>query len=98
MTARRHDRSAVRGTTLQDELLEDLRLAAPVPIPPPEVTPPEVERPVASPEPAVVRETPTIEIRLTPLRWSRPRMKVGPRSPLTIGAGPVQISVTGLRR
>ena len=71
---------------LQSELLADLRGAAdarPLPSAPP-VLPP-VEAPVTT--------TPALDVRLTPLRWSRPRLQ---RKGLGAGlsAGPVSVTLS----
>jgi hypothetical protein len=91
MTDHHRNVSVSPGTTLQDELLEDLRLTAPVP-----AAPPAVDRPVAAArtEPG---GTPTVLLRLTPLRWSRPSRQAGPGRPagITLSAGPVQIFLSG---
>lgn len=75
----------------RDDLLADLqgeraaRPAAP-PVPPP-----------AAPRPGSGRTTPALDVSLTPLRWSLPR--VGPAAHgvgLAVRLGPVQVSL-GLR-
>lgn len=75
--------TARRTTTLQDELLADLRVAAPIP----------VARPRAD---APADETPTVHLRLTPWRWSRPSLDTvrGDRRALQLSAGPLHISLT----
>jgi len=72
--------------TLQDELLADLRQAAPVPD-----APPRAERPAPEPD-----HTPALQIRVTPLRWSCPRVRAvrEPHPTLELSAGPVRISLT----
>ena len=97
---------------LRDDLLDDLRQAAPMPTAPPKpdiqvpvVTVPVVTasgrpapRPTGRPVPARP-ETPTVELSVTPKFWWGFRMKTLGESPgVLIGAGPVRISLTGFRR
>ena len=74
--------------SLQDELLADLRVAAPIP----------VVQPVAGQPATPVEETPTVALRLTPWRWSRPSVRSRGEKRLELSAGPVRISVTGFDR
>ena len=84
-------RSTPRTRPLRDELLDDLRQAAPMPTAPPA---PDIPVPVVS-----VPETPTLELCVTPKLWWGFRMKTLGETPgVVIGAGPVQISLTGFRR
>jgi hypothetical protein len=97
----------VRPRLLRDDLLDDLRQAAPMPTAPPK---PDIPVPVAStpgrpaPQPAgrpapVTPGTPTVELCVTPKLWWGFRMKTLGETPgVVIGAGPVQISLTGFRR
>jgi hypothetical protein len=97
----------VRTRPLRDDLLDDLRQAAPMPTAPPK---PDIPVPVASApvgaalQPAVrsapaAPETPTVELCVTPKVWWGFRMKTLGETPgVVIGAGPVQISLTGFRR
>lgn len=90
-----------RPRRLQDDLLADLRQAAPVPIPGPEVdrpaprpSPPPAERPIP-PAP----RTPTIEVRVTPLRWSAPSLRnPGAGTGLVLTAGPIRVAFRGFGR
>jgi hypothetical protein len=81
----------VRTRPLRDDLLDDLRQAAPMPTAPPK---PDVPVPVVA-----APETPTLELCVTPKLWWGFRMKTLGETPgVVIGAGPVQISLTGFRR
>lgn len=97
-----------RSRTLRDDLLDDLRQAAPMPTAPPALdipvpvvasapgrsAPRRADRP-ARPAP----ETPTVELCVAPTFWWGFRMKTLGETPgVVIGAGPVQISLTGFRR
>jgi hypothetical protein len=97
----------VRTRPLRDDLLDDLRQAAPMPTAPPrsDIPVPVVSAPIGSvPQPAVrpapaAPETPTLELCVTPKLWWGFRMKTLGETPgVVIGAGPVQISLTGFRR
>jgi hypothetical protein len=97
----------MRSRTLRDDLLDDLRQAAPMPAaaPVPEISVPVASAPVRSVHPAAGRpdpatpETPTLELRVTPRLWWGLRLKTLGEGPgVVIGAGPVQISLTGFRR
>jgi hypothetical protein len=93
-TARPMRTRPMRNRTLGDELLEDLRQAAPMPVAQPAR---EVPVPVAS-VPATA-EAPTIDVRVTPRLWWGLRMKTLGEGPgIVIGAGPVRISLSGFRR
>jgi hypothetical protein len=86
-----------RPRRLQDELLADLRQTAPLPIARPEVNRP-APAPAERPEP-IARRTPTIDVRVTPLRWSVPRLRARGAGPgLVLTAGPIRISITGFGR
>lgn len=114
--------SPVRPRTLREDLLDDLRHAAPMPTAPPK---PDIPVPVVSapgrpaPRPAPGRgpqpagrapqpgdrpapaapETPTVELCVARKLWWGVRMKTLGETPgVVIGAGPVQISLTGFRR
>ena len=87
-----------RPHTLQDDLLDDLRQAAPMPVPHP------VQR--AAPPPEARRGTawvqtptsgPTLELRVTLWQWSAPGVR-RLRDGVALSAGPVRISLTGLVR
>lgn len=99
--------SPVRTRTLREDLLNDLRHAAPMPTapPPPEMSVPVVGRPVEWMRPPAGRPapgdpgTPALELRVTPQRWWGLRLRTLGETPgVVIGAGPVQLSVTGFRR
>jgi hypothetical protein len=93
-TARPMRTRPMRNRTLGDELLDDLRRAAPMPVAQPSR---EVAVPVES-VPATA-ETPTIDVQVTPRLWWGLRMKTLGEGPgVVIGAGPVRISFTGFRR
>ena len=89
---------AKRPRTLQDDLLDDLRQAAPMPVPDPvrRATPPSEERRatawVQTPTPR-----PTLELRVTLWQWSTPGVR-RLRGGVVLSAGPLQISLTGLVR
>ena len=96
-----------RPRTLRDDLLHDLRHAAPMPtapaepvIPVPVVSAPRrpAPQPARRPSPATP-ETPTVELCVAPRVWWGFRMKTLGETPgVVIGAGPVQISLSGFRR
>lgn len=86
-----------RPRRLQDELLADLRQTAPLPIARPEVnrsaSVPAERRPSKDPQ------TPTIDVRVTPLRWSAPSLRPhGTGKGLVLTAGPIRVSLTGFGR
>ncbi len=87
---------AKRPRALQDDLLDDLRQAAPMPVPHPvhrAAPPPEARRGTAwvqTPTP-----TPTLELRVTLWQWSAPGVRPL-RGGVVLSAGPVRISLTGL--
>jgi hypothetical protein len=72
-------------TTLQDELLADLRVAAPIPVPPPTTDAPAT----------VAADTPTVSVRVTPWRWARPSLDHLPGERPTLRVGPLHLSVSG---
>jgi hypothetical protein len=81
-------------TDLQSELLADLRIAADArPLPTDAVRPGPPPLPVSQGEP-LRPPTPSLDVRLTPLRWARPRL-VSPAVGLGVGVrlGPVQVSL-----
>ena len=99
---------AGRARNLRDDLLDDLRQAAPMPAAPP--TPADVSvalapvrvvsvrQPADRPHPAGP-ETPTIELRVTPLVWWGLRIRTLENRPgFVLGVGPVQIALAGFRR
>ena len=89
---------AKRPRALQDDLLDDLRQAAPMPVPHPaqrSAPPPEERRGTAwvqTPTPK-----PTLELRVTLWQGSAPGVR-RLRGGVVLSAGPVQISLTGLVR
>jgi hypothetical protein len=101
-TARPMRTRPMRNRTLGDELLADLRQAAPMPVaqPPREVAVPVESVPAtAGDHPAAAADAPTIDVRVTPRLWWGLRMKTLGEGPgVVIGAGPVRISFTGFRR
>ena len=99
--------SPVRTRSLREDLLDDLRQAAPMPAAPPtpELSVPVVPRAVGSARGRVARPapvdpgTPALELRVTPQRWWGLRLRTLGETPgVVIGAGPVQLSVTGFHR
>ena len=86
-----------RPRTLQDDLLADLRQAAPMPVAPLEVNlsgpvPPERLDPT-------LQETPTIDVRVTPRQWSKPSLRPGgTETGLVFTVGPLRVSITGSSR
>jgi hypothetical protein len=98
---------------LQDDLLDDLRQAAPMPVPRPN---PDVgpvvgsdvgsnpEQPAsapAGPPESAEPEALTVEVRVTPRRWTAPRLRTPDRGTgLVVTAGPlrVRVQVIGFRR
>ena len=80
-----------RGRTMQDELLQDLRQATPMPI-----APTTVERAPRRPPEGLVtqdRHTPSLHLHVRLQRWSWPRLSVLPGAPgLSVGIGPVRVS------
>ncbi|MDP9460060.1 MAG: hypothetical protein M3Q22_07355 [Actinomycetota bacterium] len=94
--------SAARPRTLRDDLLDDLRQAAPMPPPPPPRAVLEDAVPgerITDQSRAGSSRTPTLELRVTPTRWWGLRIKTLGNGPgLVIGAGPVQLSLTGFSR
>ncbi|TFV86978.1 hypothetical protein [Blastococcus sp. CT_GayMR16] len=91
-----------RTRTLRDDLLDDLRQAAPMPVARPArgvpvpiaAVPGTAESPLPAPA-----EAPTLELAVTPRLWWGLRMKTLGEGPgVVIGAGPVRISLTGFRR
>jgi hypothetical protein len=99
-TARSMRARPMRNRTLGDELLDDLRRAAPMPVAQPsrEVAVPVESVPAAGGPPADA-DAPTIDVRVTPRLWWGLRMKTLGEGPgIVIGAGPVRISLSGFRR
>jgi hypothetical protein len=86
-----------RPRTLQDDLLDDLRQAAPLP-----VARPSSDHPV--PTPPERRESSdagalTVELRLTPRRWSALSVRKPPvGAGLVVTAGPLHLHFRGLGR
>jgi hypothetical protein len=101
-TARSMRTRPMRSRSLGDDLLDDLRQAAPMPVPAPARGVPvpvvSVPRTVERPRPAVTG-APTIDVAVTPRFWWGLRMKTLSEGPgIVIGAGPVRLSLTGFRR
>ena len=89
---------AKRPRALQDDLLDDLRQAAPMPVPHPPrraAPPPEERRGTAWAQTST--PTPTLELRVTLWQWSAPGVR-RLRGGVVLSAGPVRISLTGLVR
>jgi hypothetical protein len=87
-----------RPRALQDDLLDDLRQAAPMPVPHPvhrAAPPPEVRRGTAWVQ--TPTSGPTLELRVTLWQWSAPGVR-RLRDGVALSAGPVRISLTGLVR
>ena len=87
---------AKRPRALQDDLLADLRQAAPMPVPHPvhrAAPPPEERRGTAWVRTPM--STPTLELRVTLWQWSTPGVR-RLRGGVVLSAGPVRISLTGL--
>ncbi|SFT86807.1 hypothetical protein SAMN05660657_03591 [Geodermatophilus amargosae] len=81
-----------RPRTLQDDLLADLRQAAPMPIARPEAHDSASVRAERSDH--TEPETVTVDVRITPLRWSAPSLRQRDTElGLVVTAGPVRISV-----
>ena len=82
-----------RPRTLQADLLADLRQAGPMPIPRPKAE--HSALPAERPNPPVP-ETPTVDIRVTPLHWSAPSIRPGSTGTnFVLTAGPVRLSIRG---
>ena len=82
-------------TDLQSDLLADLRVAANArPLPTDAVRPGPPPLPVSQGEP-LRPPTPSFDMRVTPLRWTRPGL-VSPDAGLGLGLrlGPLQVSLT----
>jgi hypothetical protein len=85
-----------RPRTLQDDLLADLRQAAPMPTARPDVADSASVPAERSDHPSP--ETATVDVRITPLRWSAPSFRPrGTGSGFVVTAGPVRISVPRVR-
>ena len=85
--------SAGRGRTMQDELLNELRQASPMPIVPTAVEKAPL-RSLEGPGPRE-RQIPVLQVEVTLQRWSWPRARLLPgRSGLSVGIGPVRVSWT----
>ncbi|HLM07880.1 MAG TPA: hypothetical protein VK402_22115 [Blastococcus sp.] len=108
MTADRSRPAVERPGSFQDDLLADLRQAAPMPADRPVAPRPVIARtlPLSSPPlpdtlPVLVREVrvtpPTIELRLSSQPWSMPalRRRQGPPG-LELSAGPIRLALAYL--
>jgi hypothetical protein len=86
-----------RPRTLQDDLLDDLRQAVPVPVARPSsghAVPTPAER-LESTDPAAL----TVELRLTPRRWSALSVRTPSNGAgLVVTAGPLHLHFRGLGR
>ena len=81
MTADRPTTRSPGTRSRQDDLLEDLRATTPVPAP--------LQRPTI---PTAAPGTPSVEVRLTPLRWSLPgAAPVAEPSGVLLSLGPLQV-------
>jgi hypothetical protein len=83
-------------TDLQSDLLADLRVAANARPLPTDAAPP--SPPLNAPRGELLRPpTPSLDVRVTPLRWTRPGL-VSPDPALGLGLGlrigPLQVSLT----
>jgi hypothetical protein len=79
---------AARPRTLQDDLLQDLRLTAPMPDPRPGAQRPRAKRPVIDAD-ARARG---VELRVTRNPWVSPSMRLAQQG-LVLRAGPISVSV-----
>ena len=78
-----------RPSSMREDLLQDLRQAAPMPIDPTTQGRSPEERAPEPADPAV----PTVELRLTLQRWSLPRVLVVTHDQgLVLGVGPVRLT------
>ncbi len=108
MTADRSRPAAERPRSLQDDLLADLRQAAPMPADRPTAPRQVIARtlPLSSPAlpdrlPVLVRDVrltpPTIELRLSSQPWSMPALRRRQGLPgLELSAGPIRLSLAYL--
>ncbi|SDY91235.1 hypothetical protein SAMN05661080_04992 [Modestobacter sp. DSM 44400] len=77
-----------RSRTMHNDLLQDLRQAAP-----PAVRPPVEDRPPRPPR-LTPPQTPAAELRFTPRRWSNPALRRLPGGDgLVLHLGPLQLTV-----
>jgi hypothetical protein len=93
MTVDPHHRD---GGRLQDDLLQDLRDAAPVPAPPatapPGTAPPATAPRTPAPPPPPPPSAAAMELRVQPGRWIRPSAGMSPdRTALVLGVGWLQV-------
>jgi hypothetical protein len=98
MSTTKHSAPGSRRTrTLQDDLLDDLRQAAPLP-----VARPSSDHPVPTPAERLGSTDPealTVELRLTPRCWSALSVRTPPiGAGLVVTAGPLQLHFRGLGR
>ena len=96
-TSDQHTARSARARTLRDDLLDDLRQAAPMPAT--QLSPESpLPRPVEQPQ-QPRSETPTLELRVTREPWWGLRHKTAGGGPgFVIGAGRVQLSLSGFGR
>jgi hypothetical protein len=96
-TTDQHTARSTPARTLRDDLLDDLRQAAPMPAtqPAPDMSVPRPLEQLHPPRP----ETPTLELRVTREPWWGLRTtSAGGEPGFVIGAGPLQISLSGISR
>ncbi|MGK5114855.1 hypothetical protein [Geodermatophilus sp. CPCC 205506] len=104
MTTKPSSPPSPRPRALQDDLLADLRQAAPMPVGRPEPAhpasaPAQPSSAPAQPSETTDPQTPVVDVRVTPFRWSAPSLRPGGAGRgLVLTAGPVRISTTGRGR
>ncbi len=90
-------RPAPRPRTLQEDLLDDLRQATPMPAGPPAGHQPAPAPPAAAP--AEPRSALGVELRVTPQRWTAVSWRSLPGwTGFVLSAGPVRLSIGVLPR
>jgi hypothetical protein len=75
-----------RPSSLQEDLLQDLRQTAPMPDPQPRAQRRRAARP------ALEAGTPGVELRVTRTRWVSPSMRLASKG-VVLTAGPISVSV-----
>lgn len=97
MTTNHSTAQSRRPRTLQDDLLDDLRQAAPLPVARPSSDHP-VPTPAGRPE-STDLEALTVQLRLTPRNWSAPSVRTPTGGAgLVVKAGPLHLHVRGFGR
>lgn len=82
---------AVRPSSLQEGLLQDLLQTSPMPDPRPATG---RARPRRTPPPEAAQRTPPVELRVTPTRWRAPGLRPGSGGQgLVLSAGPIRVSL-----